>query len=105
MSKYPIRNSPRGIRTTPPQSWKGATMPRDGESAEDFLARFNRAIETDWTELDQEERRVLVAHWSRHGQHDAVDVVADLARQAGFATVRRRSVDAAGFYLQLCFAV
>lgn len=80
-------------------------MPGDGESAEAFLARFNREIETNWTELTPDERRVLVEHWSRHGRHDAVDVVEKLARDAGFARVRRRPVDEAGLYVQLRFEV
>lgn len=80
-------------------------MPGDGERAEDFLARFDREIETHWQELSPEERRVLVEHWSRHGRHDSVDVVERLAREAGFATARRRPLDPAGCYVQLEFAV
>lgn len=77
-------------------------MPGPGENAEAFLARFNREIETNWSELTPDVRRVLVDHWSRHAPVDAVE---GLARAAGFATVRRYSVDAAGFYALLYFAV
>ncbi|EFL50914.1 Methyltransferase type 11 [Solidesulfovibrio fructosivorans JJ]] len=80
-------------------------MPGDGESAEAFLARYNRVIEAGWTELTPEERRVLVAHWSRHGRHDSIDVVERLAREAGFSKVVRRRLDPDGFYALLRFAV
>ncbi len=78
-------------------------MPGDGESAAAFLERFNAAIEASWTELTPRERGVLVGHWSAHGRHDPVDVVERLAREAGFSTVRRRRLDAAGFYALLRF--
>jgi len=72
-------------------------LPNDGESAEDYWARFGREIETHWLELRPEERRVLLDRWGWQGRQDTVDVVEGLAREAGFANVLRRRVDAAGF--------
>ena len=80
-------------------------LPNDGESAEDYWARFGREIETHWLELRPEERRVLLDRWGWQGRQDTVDVVEGLAREAGFANVLRRRVDAAGFYVQLRFEV
>lgn len=79
-------------------------MPDAGESAEAYLERYNREIETHWAELAPEERRVLVDHFRRHGRHDPVDVVERLAREAGFSQVVRKRLDPAGFYALLRFA-
>ncbi len=78
-------------------------LPGDGERADAFLKRFEQEIDAHWTELTPDERRVLLDHWSRHGRHDAVDVVERQAREAGFRTVRRRLLDTAGFYVLLRF--
>jgi len=79
-------------------------MPDVGESAEAYLERYNREIETHWAELAPEERRVLIDHFRRHGRHDPIDVVERLAREAGFSQVVRKRLDPAGFYVLLRFA-
>ena len=79
-------------------------MPDDGESAEAYLERYNREIETRWAELTPEERRVLIGHFRCHGRHDPIDVVERLAREAGFSQVVRKRLDPAGFYALLRFA-
>lgn len=78
-------------------------MPGDGEDVEAFLKRFEEEVDAHWIELAPDERRVLLDHWSRHGRHDAVDVVEGLAREAGFRTVRRRWLDTAACYALLRF--
>ena len=80
-------------------------MPSDGENSDAFLERFGREVETNWTELTTDERRVLMVHWSRHGRHDPIDVVKRLALDAGFRRVRRKVLDVAGLYALLRFEV
>lgn len=79
-------------------------MPDEGESAEAYLERYHREIETRWAELTPQERRVLIDHFRRHGRHDPLDVVERLAREAGFSHVVRKRLDPAGFSVLLRFA-
>lgn len=79
-------------------------MPGPGEDVPAYLARFNAAIATQWTELTPQEREVLIKHWTDHGRHDRVEVVTRLAREAGFTTIWNKRLDEAGLYALMRFA-